>query len=430
MATIKSLELSDIGPFENMSFEFDKQINMFVGPNNCGKSTVLMALAEIAVYPFTIPAKLFHSRRPKFRIAFSATNPKKRSFSGHLPIDPSAKFISDVLSPLGYTAFVPALRLSTDYRSPGPLANKPTKERVTSRVVLNDNGEMHERVFYNDRHLSSIGNSRNKELSRHEKLLPTDPFLVSDESIMQRMVELDYRAYRQKAPNIRSILDKIAQIASDITEGYPVEFLDMAEDKKGLYPRFRTPDGDLSLNQLSQGTQSIIQCVARLVMGFGEYNDYSPSLEEKKGVFIIDEIDAHLHPSWQRRILPAITRALPGIQIFCSTHSPLMLAGLKAGQVQLFSRGSDGKVRVDLNQNDVVGWSVDEILRGYLDIKDPTDIETSNAVRKLAAYRSYTSLSSKNKMALDKTRLYTRERILGHHKSEKLDKLSRALLRR
>ena len=63
------------------------------------------------------------------------------------------------------------------------------------------------------------------------------------------------------------------------------------------------------------------------------------------GNLIIDEIDAHLHPSWQRRIIPALTRNFPNLQIFCSTHPPLMLAGLEEGQVQLISRDTKGHRR-------------------------------------------------------------------------------------
>ena len=57
-----------------------------------------------------------------------------------------------------------------------------------------------------------------------------------------------------------------------------------------------------------------------------------PDLTEKPGILIVDEIDVHLHPSWQRRIIPALTKNFPNLQIFCSTHSPLMLAGLGEGR--------------------------------------------------------------------------------------------------
>jgi hypothetical protein len=90
-------------------------------------------------------------------------------------------------------------------------------------------------------------------------------------------------------------------------------------------------------------------------------------------VVIIDEIDAHLHPAAQRRVIPALQRHFPRLQIFCSTHSPLMLAGLKMSQVQLFRRDERGKVTVSRNETDIVGWSVDEILQGFLGVEHPAE---------------------------------------------------------
>ena len=86
-------------------------------------------------------------------------------------------------------------------------------------------------------------------------------------------------------------------------------------------------------------------------------------MTDKPGILIVDEIDVHLHPSWQRRIIPALTKNFPNLQIFCSTHSPLMLAGLGEGQVQLLNRDADGKVVVSPNRWDMAGWSAEEILR-------------------------------------------------------------------
>jgi hypothetical protein len=53
-----------------------------------------------------------------------------------------------------------------------------------------------------------------------------------------------------------------------------------------------------------------------------------------------------------------------------------MLAGLKAGQVQRLKRASGGKVGGSRNETDIVGWSADEILRSFLDVPNPTDLET------------------------------------------------------
>ena len=121
----------------------------------------------------------------------------------------------------------------------------------------------------------------------------------------------------------------------------------------------------------------MIQCVAHLTIGYGEYCEFSADLEEKPGILLTDEIDAHLHPSWQQRIIPTLIRHFPKLQVFCSTHSPLMLAGLEAGQVQLLRRGEDGKVSVSRNESDIAGWSADEILRNFLEVPTPNGRDSS-----------------------------------------------------
>ena len=98
---------------------------------------------------------------------------------------------------------------------------------------------------------------------------------------------------------------------------------------------------------------------------------------------MIDEIDAHLHPSWQRRIIPALTKHFPRLQLFCSTRSPLMVAGLKAGQVQLLRRDGNGRVTVSTNETDIAGWTADEILRHFMGVPDPTDIEAEKRLARL-----------------------------------------------
>ena len=173
-----------------------------------------------------------------------------------------------------------------------------------------------------------------------------------------------------------------------------MEFAGVGEDEGGLFPRIATPSGILPLEVLSQGTQSVIQCLARLTIGYAEYYQFPASLEDKPGVLVIDEIDAHLHPSWQRRIIPALIRHFPKLQIFCSTHSPLMLAGLKEGQVQLLRRGEDGKIFVSRNESDIAGWTADEILRNFLEVPTPTDMETATHVTRLEELRHKEELTA------------------------------------
>ena len=202
-------------------------------------------------------------------------------------------------------------------------------------------------------------------------------------------------------------------MASEITEGFPIEFLRIAEDEDGLFPQFRTPDGDVPFNVLSQGTQSILQWLAYLLIGYAKYYNYPSNLEEKPGILIIDEIDAHLHPSWQRRIIPTLRHHFPNVQLFCSTHSPLILAGLKASQVQLLKRDNGGKVTVSRNETDIVGWSADEILRSFLNVPNPTDLETDRYIRRLQELRRIATLSPEEATELEHLRHTVSQELLG-----------------
>ena len=246
--------------------------------------------------------------------------------------------------------------------------------------------------------------SEHPELARRRQLTLSDTSLISNEAIIQKIIDLDYAAYRRQRPETRAIVEKVTLLASEITDGFPIKFLGVDEDEDGLFPQFRTPDGDLPLNVLSQGTQSIMHCLAHFLFGYAEYYDFPPDLEDKPGILIIDEIDAHLHPSWQRRIIPTLTRHFPNLQIFCSTHSPLMLAGLKAGQVQLLRRGPEGKVSVSTNDSDIAGWTADEILRNFLEVASPTDLATAEDVRRLQELWSKDKLTSAEAEELEQLR--------------------------
>ena len=364
---IETFGLTNAGPFDKVSFEFDKHVNVFVGPNNSGKSTALMALALASVFPFAFPEKLIRSPEAEWEITL-LDNSGSRQFGGLLHDDLSSYAgAADALPYIGYSVFIPALRRSTDYRAEG--------------VSLRADDQWVDDVAHG--FVEAISHiRRTPEMDRRRRLVPTDAALVSDETVIRKMIEMDYAAYRRNRPQIREVVRKVASIASEITEGYEVEFLGIGEDEAGLYPEFRTPDGDLPLNALSQGTQSIIQLLSHFVFGYSQYYDYPEDLEAYPATLIVDEIDAHLHPSWQRRIIPALSSNFDNLQIFCSTHSPLMLAGLDEGQVQLLTR-EGGDVKVTRNRSPIFGWSADEILMSLLDVREPTDLTTAVDVQRL-----------------------------------------------
>ncbi len=398
---ITKLKFANIGPFDEIEFEFDEQVNVFVGPNNCGKSTVLMVLGDIVV-GLGIPQKLFRVEHPRFEAHYIAGQSKK-SFQGILPIGTdkywfhwvareSVKPYVDMVESIGYATFIPALRWNTDFRAKTPTIKR---NRQGEKFTLT---ESQKEIPKQEKTVEITTEDKDLPPAIAKRVALTDlfdlnPSLIRDEEAVQIIVDLDYKAYRESNPAIRAPIHWAAKIASEITEGFVSAFSKIGEDERGLFPEFKTKDGSLPLNVLSQGTQSIIQWLTHLIVGYAEYYNYPKDLTEKPGILIIDEIDAHLHPSWQRRIIPALTKAFPRLQIFCSTHSPLMLAGLKEGQIHLLRRDDKGKVTVTRNETDVKGWSADEILRTFLDVRNPTDLETTRHIERLQELRRKTKLT-------------------------------------
>ena len=395
---ISNLSFTNVGPFDEIEFEFDPQVNVFTGPNNSGKSSALWVLGELLVYLFTMPAKLLRGDSPHWNLKYSSTE-GTQSVEGNLPSEPH--MMKSAYEALGYTCFIPAQRHGTNFRSAGPSVSLDAEVRLRAeldhiaRERPDDFRKLRPGQFLDSLWTGKL--TEDLDLTRRRNLLMTDTSLVSDESVIQKIVDLDYAAYREGRPELRAIVDKVGSLVSEITEGFQINFLGVGKDSNGLFPQFGTPDGTMPLNVLSQGTQSVIQCLARFLIGYAEYYDFPPDIEEKPGIVIIDEIDAHLHPSWQRRVIPTL-------QIFCSTHSPMLLAGLTAGQAQLLRRNELGRVTVSTNESDVIGWTADEILRNLLEIPSPTAETTAKLVRRLQELRRQEELSAEEAIELEKLR--------------------------
>ena len=429
---ITKLQFNDAGPFEEISFEFDERVNVFTGANNSGKTTVLLVLAELLVYPFAMPIQLLRSDSSKWGLDYSSATGVE-SVEGKLPSNPNP--LIHTYETIGYTGFLPAQRQSTNFRSPGPAVGQDIDSRIEQEIdLLMPAYPEAFRLAGTEairRHLRESRGLDHPELAKRRKLMLTGTSLISDRAVVQKIINLDYAAYRLEQPEIRDVVDQVASIASEITEGFPIELLGVAEDEGGLFPKLGTPYGILPLNVLSQGTQSIVQCLAHLLFGYAEYYGFASGFEKMPGIMIIDEIDAHLHPSWQRRVIPALTSHFPNLQIFCSTHSPLMLAGLKAGQVQLLRRDdADGRMTVSTNESDISGWTADQILRNFLGLPNPTDLDTAMHVIRLQELRRKEELSHEEAEELETLRHTVNQELISGPiaaRSEMQDILRRAI---
>ena len=141
--------------------------------------------------------------------------------------------------------------------------------------------------------------------------------------------------------------------------------------------------------------------------------DWQEGWEKKPAILLIDEIENHLHPTWQRRVIPALLEHFPGLQIFATTHSPFVVAGLKAGQVHLLNRDANGIVTASTNTEDIIGWTADEILRTMMGVDEPTDQLTVDRANRLRELREKDTLTTEEQDELNTLRRQVNQTFLN-----------------
>ncbi|MEH2085902.1 AAA family ATPase [Nostoc sp.] len=101
---------------------------------------------------------------------------------------------------------------------------------------------------------------------------------------------------------------------------------------------------ELTVNQLSDGEKCLLAMVGDLARRLAIANPGLTEPLEGEGVVLIDEIELHLHPKWQREIIPALTRTFPNCQFIVTTHSPQVLSQVKPEGIYILEKTHEGVV--------------------------------------------------------------------------------------
>jgi predicted ATP-binding protein involved in virulence len=90
---------------------------------------------------------------------------------------------------------------------------------------------------------------------------------------------------------------------------------------------------ELKIAQLSSGERALVALVADIARRAAIANPQLPNPLNSEGVILIDEVELHLHPTWQRAVAKALRATFPNIQFILTTHSPQVLSTLKRENV-------------------------------------------------------------------------------------------------
>lgn len=140
-----------------------------------------------------------------------------------------------------------------------------------------------------------------------------------------------------------------------------VRFTGEFEDDDGQ-AIFLFDDAPVPLMAMSDGYKSFIGWVADLIGQLLDVADGRMPIDEMPGIVLLDEIDLHLHPAWQREVVPALAKAFPHLQFFFTSHSPLVAATVHHENIFITDTADDGTAMLKQIEEHAYGRSIEELL--------------------------------------------------------------------
>ncbi len=136
---------------------------------------------------------------------------------------------------------------------------------------------------------------------------------------------------------------------------------DIHIDRKPLAMKVKKEGRYLKINQLSDGEKCTIALFGDLARRLALANPQLDNPLNGQGVVLIDELDLHMHTSWQRKVMHVLKKTFPNIQFIITTHSPQILGELDDACNLFYMLREDGKVKFQKYKS-FIGWDANVIL--------------------------------------------------------------------
>lgn len=360
IADLKLKNIRVIGEdFPVIKFSRDQNVTVFLGNNGCGKTTILDSIA-LLISPFL---SQFPTISDKMISDWDVHRDREGTLSGYLEIGGS--FLTDT------DTIISESRTRKGFSKAPESDLKEIKQQaqdLKARIAEGDTDvELPVFAYYGTGRgrINAPERKRNfqKNFERwdcyNNALTPSTDFksffawfdLMEDEERRQRekLRDFDYKLPALEA--VRRALGNFVgrKYHSPRIELHPLRFV---LTESGI-----CMDRDLRIEQMSDGYKIIIAMVADIASRMAEANPSKADPLLTPGIILIDEIDLHLHPGWQRIVVDQLITTFPNIQFILTTHSPVIIAGAanKAQVIHLNNSESfdDVKVCQDLATMDV-----------------------------------------------------------------------------
>lgn len=179
-------------------------------------------------------------------------------------------------------------------------------------------------------------------------------------------------AEKLNKPNAAKTLERIKKVlTSGILPDVQDFDFDTTENFQG-FVKVKTDYGWVKLKELGYGYQVTLAWIVDLAKKLFERYPNSENPLHEPAIVLVDELDLHLHPEWQRKIISFLSKQFPKTQFIATTHSPLIVQSADNINLVILEKQDD---HVIIKQPDIKtfkGWTVDEILTELMGLDDKT----------------------------------------------------------
>jgi hypothetical protein len=374
-AALRVLEMREVGPARSLRYEPAERLNIITGNNSLGKTFLLECLwwaltgdwLEYAALPREDVAK----RQPRIDFSLSSTTGRAQDSTATFNWDRQAWVVSPPASRLPglviYARFDGSFAIWDPARS--QLAQH-TRTKTSGRIFLSRS-----QVW---------DGTQDKALDSGERWVCNG--LIRDWFSWQTGGE----RYQQHYSAFISSLTELSPSPSErLRPGEPKR---LVLDSRWI-PTLQMPYGDVPIIHASAAVQRIVALAYVLAWAWQEHLVSSSIIRrepQRHLVLIVDEVEAHLHPLWQRLIVPAVMRVASELsssvkpQLHIATHSPLVLASVET----VFDEIRDDLHHLKLAEGHVVLEELPFVKRGRADLWLVSDVFGLGHARSLPAERA------------------------------------------
>jgi len=220
------------------------------------------------------------------------------------------------------------------------------------------------------------------------------------------LLKLDYSAskesevktrQRQRFDHVRRLLIEILPDVDDIRVSVP------SLQRPQPTVEFKTPDGWIPLKWIGYGYQTLVAWMvdfaSRMVDRYPRHKDPL----RQPAVVLVDEIDLHLHPKWQRQLMSFLSERFPNTQFIVTAHSPIFVQAAAGANIVVLRRDRQkGHVVIDNSPDAIRGWRIDQLLTSDLfglPTARPPDLEPLLLERKKLLSKSRLTKADKSRLA-------------------------------